>query len=109
MNMGGRIILPLFKGGLMKDLRIWQREFKTREEYEIARLKIMIELTERAIGPDPMPSSDFLVKQKSRLEQEVKKLKLKLQTGPKSGTSKYGRNNKPNKKAKKKATKKATN
>jgi hypothetical protein len=91
----------------MTNLPVWQREYKAREEYEIARLEFMVKLTERAMGPNPMPSQDFLVKQKARLEHEIEQLKLKLTSDPDYSKVSHGRNSKSIKKTKKKAAKKS--
>lgn len=93
----------------MKELPLWQRNYNTREEYEIERLSFMVKLTERAIGPNPMPSQDFLVKQKQRLEQEIEQLRTKLTSNTDYSKVSRGRNNKSHKKTKKKAAKKSRN
>lgn len=52
--------------------------FKSQEEYEITRLKFMIELTERAISPAGLKSEDYLHNQVVRLQEEIKKIEAKM-------------------------------
>lgn len=60
------------------DLAIWKRTFKTQEEYELARLEIMIKLTERAISPANLKSEDYLRNQLQRLNNEADLLRKKV-------------------------------
>lgn len=52
--------------------------FKSQEEYEIVRLKFMIELTERVTSPAGLKSEDYLRNQVVRLQEEIKKIEAKM-------------------------------
>ncbi len=45
---------------------------RSKRLYEVNRLKVMIKLTQRAIGNNPMPSQYFLIDQLVRLTARLK-------------------------------------
>lgn len=76
--------------------QLWRKNFKTKEEFEIARLKLMIDLTKRAVGSGNHESLNFLQNQIDRLNKEIesllpkkkltkKKKKTKMKRKPKRG------------------------